>query len=96
MEHQIKIPVSTGKYQFLTKIGGARIEPEPFFDATGVRVGVCLIYEGRVEMAVIAHSKEELEVLTLQYDCRPKKWLSLERADLIALCPEVELDLPKV
>lgn len=89
MGYYIQTNVNKGKAQVLIETVGARREPGRFFDPTGKRIGVCIIDNGLFEAAGIAFSSNEADVFN-NNDGRGKKWLSLEREQVISLCPEVE------
>lgn len=95
MGYYIEVPENKRKAKQLVDLHSAKIEPGPFFDPTGERVGICVVENPMFDAAAIAFSESEMQVFA-EPDGRRRTWLSLPREKVIELCPNVEKFLARV
>lgn len=85
---QAPLGVHKGKAKYLHEKHGAEIMLTPEFPTDG-RVAICVVENELFEACGIAYDQEEFNVFNSP-DYRPKVWLKMERAKVLAMCPEVE------
>lgn len=92
MGYYIETNGPKGKAKWLVDNAKAVITPAPVA-GTADTIPVCVVDNGPFEAAGIAFDENELACFADRNDTRERKWLSVPRAEVIRLCPEVEYAL---
>lgn len=89
MGYYIETSSHKNKDQWLVNNAKATIIREPV-EGTHDMIPVVVVNNGPFEAAAIAYSPRELKAFTDPSDMRFRTYLSVPRAEVIRLCPEVE------
>jgi len=89
MGFYIEVEQPTKKAQQLCRIG-AEVRSLPSFPPPQGKVLICVLENGFFDAAGICYDQKEFNDFNDPKDTRPKTWLHMDRAQVIALEPRVE------